>query len=88
MKEEARRLGGQEKRPPRTEWAGMADWVEAVVKKERIEKGGPKGKENKQGVSQGPSGPEGPTESSLWMIVNVVRVEETGGGSQRPSGPE
>ena len=28
------------------------------------------------------------TESRLWMIVKVVRVEGTGGGSQRPSGPE
>ena len=51
-------------------------------------KGGQKGKENKQGVSQGTSGPEGPTETRLWMIVEVVRVGETGGGSQRPSGPE
>ena len=33
VKEEARRVGEQEKRPPRTEWAGMTDWVEAVVKK-------------------------------------------------------
>ena len=31
MKEEARRLGGQEKRPPRTESARVTDWVEAVV---------------------------------------------------------
>ena len=57
----------------------MTDWVEAVVEKQRIEKEEPKGKENKQGVSQRPSGPEGPTESRLWMIVKVVRVEGTSG---------
>ena len=60
----------------------MTDWVMAVVEKQRQEK------RNKCRGSQGPSGPEGPTESRLWMIVKVVRVEGTGGGSQRPSGPE
>ena len=29
MTEEARRVGEQEKRLPRTEWAGMTDWVQA-----------------------------------------------------------
>ena len=38
MTEEARRVGEPEKRQPRTEWAGMTDWVQ--VEGKLNEKGG------------------------------------------------
>ena len=56
-----RRKKERERRLSKTEWAGMTDWVMAVLEKQRQERG-----------SQGPSGPEGPTGSRLWMILKVV----------------
>ena len=47
-------MGEQEKRLPRTEWAGMTDWVQAKVKHK---KGEGRSKEERGGC-QRPSGPE------------------------------